>query len=805
MTEGGRTRPYGQRELTYLAICRVLAVPLFVGLVAISGDEFTPEILAVIVFAIPYTVGHVLFARSKDWDLIDARWFIPFDLILIGVAVIASGGPNSEAPVVFYIWTVAMAVLYPPRIVIWCVAGATAAILLTSLPYALDGGEDLEATFTKTAIVAWIGVLTWCVADAFWRRENRLKELSTMRRRLLADALNAEERARRRLSESLQQDSLQVLISAGQDLDAGAAGRHPWIASRARERIRLAVRSLRDTVRSLHPAAVAQAGLAAAVDAVVEHAVAGKPITPDVRVDPEASGSHDGLVVSLSRELTASAVRDPEVRNLSVVVGRSGDWLEVELRDDGSAPSNRPIESDLEQGEIELAASRERVEAAGGKFSLGEAPEGGFRVTASLPLTGDSATNGNGAGGSRRSRRHTRQYGQREVVYFAIARVASVPVFATLNAVAGTPLDFQFLSVVIGALIYSVALLVSAAGPRWDRIDPRWFATSDLILLGLTITVTGGPESQIRAVYFVWPVALSMLLPPRLVLGFAAGAMASFALFSLPTVIGGPESDLRALGTFEISLLWITTVSWFVSTSFYNRAKSIERLSELRQKLLAEALNAEDRARRRLSQGLHDDALQVLLAAGQDLDVGLRGDDAMLERGREELRLAIRRLQDVIRGLDPAAIEHGGLAGGIDAVVEEWARRGSFVADVRVDPAASGTQDALVFSIVREMVSNAAKHSEAGAFTVEVARAGDDVQIEVADDGRGMEVQRPRTAIREGHIGLASCRERVEVAGGQMTVDSAPGAGMRVSITLPDPLRAEPIPPPESQPEPALA
>ena len=278
-------------------------------------------------------------------------------------------------------------------------------------------------------------------------------------------------------------------------------------------------------------------------------------------------------------------------------------------------------------------------------------------------------------------------------------------------------------------------------------------------------------------------------------------AMASFAVFSLPEVLGGGEQELRALGTFEVSFIWINMMSWFVAGSFWSRATQIERLSELRQRLLAEALNAEDRARRRLSQSLHDDALQVLLAAGQDLDAGLRGEDGMMERGREELRLAVHRLQDVIRGLDPSAIEHGGLAGGIDAVVEEWARRGGFTADVRVDSAASSSHDALVFSIVRELVSNAAKHSEAAEFSVEVARSGDELRIEVSDDGRGMDLERPGAAVREGHIGLASCRERVESVGGTSAIDSAPGAGTRISITLPDVQEPEPSTAPLRAPE----
>jgi two-component system, NarL family, sensor kinase len=771
--EAGEAPLYEPRELVYLGVLRVIAAPIFAGLNAIAGAPFSPVLIAVIVLAAPYGLLTIWLGSRHAHDF-DQRWLIPADLIVIGAAVIAGEGPDSQAVVIFYLWCIGMALVHPPRTVVICTVSAVVAASLASVPAIVEDPGLGEQLFLVDMIILWIGIVTWCVADVFRRRALDIQALSATRRRLLADALGAEMRARRRLSDSLQHDALQVLLSAGQDLDAGLNGGHPWIASRSRERIRIAVRALRETVRTLYPGAVAEAGLAAKIDAVVENAAAACRTTADVRVDPAVAGVNDALVISLARELSQDAARNAEGGEIAVVVGRADGVLEIAAS--GNRADPRDVRAELERGSSPLAPSRERVEAAGGSMRVGSTAEGATRVVARLPASGQR-------GGRVRA---TRPYGQRELRYFAVARLAAMPLFSVLNAVAGTPVDVDFTLAVILSLVYGFALLWLAMSRYWAVIDARWFAAADLLCLGLAITVTGGPESQLRAAFFVWPVALSMLFPPRIVMWFAFGAMASFAVFSLPEVLSGGEAELRALGTFELSFVWINIMSWFVANSFWDRATRIEQLSDLRQRLLAEALDADDRARRRLSQSLHDDALQVLLAAGQDLDVGLRGDRTMLERAREDLRLAVHRLQDVIRGLNPSAVEYGGLAGGIDAVVEEWATRGGFVADVRVDPAASSEHDALLVSIVRELVSNAAKHADASEFSVELARDGDELVLVVSDDGRGMDGERPATAVREGHIGLASCRERVEVAGGRLELASDRGSGTRITITIPD-------------------
>ncbi len=388
--------------------------------------------------------------------------------------------------------------------------------------------------------------------------------------------------------------------------------------------------------------------------------------------------------------------------------------------------------------------------------------------------------------------RDGRVYDQRELVYLAVSRIAAIPLFLGLLLVSGEEIDAVLAALIIAAVPYCFATLWLALSDFWNRVDPWWLVVTDLLLLSTVLIADGGPESEVSVIFLVWTVAMAMIFQPRQVLYCAIAAMSIYALASFRFVLEGPglnEPDLRALGVVELALAWAAMVTFFVSNSFARRRSRITALSEARQRLLADALSAEERARRRLSQSLHDDTLQVLLAVGQDLSTGLHGDTRMLVRAREELRQAVRDLRETIRGLHPAALEHGGLAGGLDAVVERAARYGGFEADLRVDPEASSVHDSLVVSVIRELVTNAAKHSEATRLEVTVVRDGRKLVCEVIDDGKGMTDTARDTALAAGHIGLASIAERIDAAGGKLRLDSSPQTGTRVRIELPLPPR----------------
>ena len=216
------------------------------------------------------------------------------------------------------------------------------------------------------------------------------------------------------------------------------------------------------------------------------------------------------------------------------------------------------------------------------------------------------------------------------------------------------------------------------------------------------------------------------------------------------------------------------------------RAELDEARAELadRRQFVTRVMDAENRARRRIAQLIHDDALQSLLAANQELMEAAPGR-AGVTRAHEVVSGSIADLREALLALHPVTLEQGGLEQALAAVARQAERQGGFRVSVELDPEAVARHDELVLALARELLTNATRHSGAGSVSVRLAAEGDAVLLEVADDGSGMEPSRPRDALASGHIGLASVVQRVEDAGGEFTMDTAPGEGTRVAIRLP--------------------
>lgn len=201
------------------------------------------------------------------------------------------------------------------------------------------------------------------------------------------------------------------------------------------------------------------------------------------------------------------------------------------------------------------------------------------------------------------------------------------------------------------------------------------------------------------------------------------------------------------------------------------------------RKLVAQVMDSEDQGRRRIAQLIHDDSLQTLLAANQELIEAAPGR-AQVERAHEVVEATISRLREAMMALHPVTLEQGGFEQALGAVARQAARQGGFEVSVELDPAALGAEDELMLAIARELLTNAARHSGATAVSVALRRDGDGLALEVTDDGSGIAPGRRDEALAQGHIGLASVNERVRAARGEFTLESKPG-GTRALARLP--------------------
>jgi signal transduction histidine kinase len=272
-------------------------------------------------------------------------------------------------------------------------------------------------------------------------------------------------------------------------------------------------------------------------------------------------------------------------------------------------------------------------------------------------------------------------------------------------------------------------------------------------------------------------------------LGARSGVCVTIEGESLPFgALCGHSTRQRSFTADEVHFL--QAVANVLATAI-GRKRTEERIVELaaaRGRLVAQTLAAEDRARRSISEVLHDHALQDLLASRQDLVEVIEepdGDPQRAVRAREGIERAVQLLREAVFNLHPVVLEHAGLASAIRAVADHQGRRGGFDCDIEVDDHATGVHDELILSLARELLTNVTKHAGAKRVKVAVVRRDESVLLTVEDDGRGIDRGRRESALREGHVGLASSAERVEALAGEFEVERRAGGGTRARAVLP--------------------
>jgi two-component system NarL family sensor kinase len=217
-------------------------------------------------------------------------------------------------------------------------------------------------------------------------------------------------------------------------------------------------------------------------------------------------------------------------------------------------------------------------------------------------------------------------------------------------------------------------------------------------------------------------------------------------------------------------------------------ADQLAKLAEERRRIVADALEAEEHTRESISQLLHDEVLQSLLAARQDLAKANQtggANDAVIALAREGVVAAISELRNAVVALHPVTLEQRGLASAIEAAARLHSMHAGFDLTLDLEPEVGGELDQLIVSLAQELLNNVAQHAEASHVTVSLARAGEELVFEVDDDGRGVDPDRPRIALEQGHVGLASIARRVEAAGGRFELSANTGGGTRARVVLP--------------------
>ena len=214
-----------------------------------------------------------------------------------------------------------------------------------------------------------------------------------------------------------------------------------------------------------------------------------------------------------------------------------------------------------------------------------------------------------------------------------------------------------------------------------------------------------------------------------------------------------------------------------------------------REEILRELSNtmAEERADERLQIAgyLHDDLAQVLFRLSLQVDIARklldRGDvddvRMQLDKIRESKQETSDRIRALIRDLHRSPLGARGLAESLESFTDEVGRDSHirFHRDVQ-DIELPAPIALLVFHIAREGIMNAVKHADPTDVSVSVTEQGEDIVLQLDDNGSGFDAGAPGP---EGHYGMAMMRERAKVGGGSFHVRSAVGEGTTITVRFP--------------------
>lgn len=383
-------------------------------------------------------------------------------------------------------------------------------------------------------------------------------------------------------------------------------------------------------------------------------------------------------------------------------------------------------------------------------------------------LTG-RARAGSASGGLRRD---IPRRSARASIAFCVLAVAAIVCGLTALATAGKPLLPDLL--VNGHFTWTYRFVIGVV----------WLAS----LLAFAMLWRYGKRTALdmwlMVVMAAWMIDIAlaaMLNHGRFDLGFYAGRIygllaASFVLIVLLVESGSLYARLVALTRRDMRERM--------------RVRELEHLGHLSAGIQA----AREEEQKRIARELHDDLGQRLTALKIDLTM-LEGDlddrtmaPALRGRARSMMTLideTVRSVRHIAAGLRPTVLDDLGLVPALEWLAGDFESRNGIVVDLHIDIGPLNFDSAAataVYRIVQEAFTNIARHADASEVQVDVVLDGEACRVKVADNGRGTAASAMR---KEQSFGLLGIRERVRQLNGAVSVDTAPGEGFRLSVSLP--------------------
>lgn len=211
--------------------------------------------------------------------------------------------------------------------------------------------------------------------------------------------------------------------------------------------------------------------------------------------------------------------------------------------------------------------------------------------------------------------------------------------------------------------------------------------------------------------------------------------------------------------------------------------------------LTRQILTAQEDERREISRELHDEVVQTLVginvelsALGSAASIGIRGLKARIARTQRLVEKSVSAVHQFARELRPAVLDDLGLIPALHAFMKSMATRKHLKIRLTAVAAVETLDKArrtVLYRVAQEALTNVARHAHASHVEMTIAEIPGAIRMDVHDDGKSFQVQQALSSQTNKRLGLLGMRERVEMVGGILVIESSPGQGTTVRAEIP--------------------
>jgi two-component system sensor histidine kinase DegS len=206
-------------------------------------------------------------------------------------------------------------------------------------------------------------------------------------------------------------------------------------------------------------------------------------------------------------------------------------------------------------------------------------------------------------------------------------------------------------------------------------------------------------------------------------------------------------------------------------------------------------LTAQEEERKKISRELHDEVVQTLVGINVELSALVHGNSPDLHHLKDKIARTQRLVEGSVdavhrfaRELRPAVLDDLGLIPALHTYCEALAARKKLKIHLTAHRSVENVQSdkrTVLFRVAQEALTNVARHAHATRVKLTISKIPGAVRMEISDNGKSFPVGKTLDAKGNKRLGLVGMRERVEMVGGSLVIESTPGRGTTVCAELP--------------------